>query len=91
MNIWAASFTLWMRMARKSSMLHTMRGGKQTETLNTIGLHRGYTGHEMLSEFDIINMNGRLYDPILQVLQPGQLCSDAGQQPELQPVQLLFE
>ena len=39
--------------------------GKQTVTLNTIGLHRGYTGHEILSEFDIINMNGRLYDPVL--------------------------
>ena len=50
--------------------------GKQVVTLNTIGLHRGYTGHEMLSEFDIINMNqrslsrsgesnGRLYDPVL--------------------------
>ena len=39
--------------------------GKQTVTLNTICLHRGYTGHEMLSEFDIINMNGRLYDPVL--------------------------
>ena len=39
--------------------------GKQTVTLNTIGLHRGYTGHEMLGEFDIINMNGRLYDPVL--------------------------
>ena len=64
-TFWAASFTLWMRRARKSSMLHTMRGGKQTETLNTIGLHRSYTGHEMLNEFDIINMNGRLYDPVL--------------------------
>ncbi len=50
--------------------------GKQTVTLNSIGLHRGYTGHEMLSEFDIININqrslsrsgesnGRLYDPVL--------------------------
>ena len=39
--------------------------GKQTVTLNAIGLHHGYTGHEMLSEFDIINMNGRLYDPVL--------------------------
>ena len=39
--------------------------GKQTVTLNTIGLHRGYTEHEMLNEFDIINMNGRLYDPVL--------------------------
>ena len=48
----------------------------QTVTLNAIGLHRGYTGHEMLSEFDIINMNqwslsrsresnGHLYDPVL--------------------------
>ena len=39
--------------------------GLQTSTLNTIGLPRGYTGHEMLNEFDIINMNGRLYDPLL--------------------------
>ena len=39
--------------------------GKQTVTLNSICLHRGYTGHEMLNEFDIINMNGRLYDPVL--------------------------
>ena len=39
--------------------------GKQTVTLNSIGLHRGCTEHEMLSEFDIINMNGRLYDPVL--------------------------
>lgn len=50
--------------------------GKQTVTLNSIGQHRDYTGPEMLSEFDIINMNqrslsrsgesnGRLYDPIL--------------------------
>ena len=39
--------------------------GKQTVLHNYIGLHRGYTGHEMLNEFGIINMNGRLYDPVL--------------------------
>ena len=50
--------------------------GRQTVTRNDIGLNRGYTGHEMLNEFDIINMNrrslsrsgesnGRLYDPVL--------------------------
>lgn len=39
--------------------------GKQTVTLNTIGFHRGYTGHEMLPEFGLINMNGRLYNPDL--------------------------
>ena len=26
---------------------------------------RGYTGHEHLPHFDLINMNGRIYDPIL--------------------------
>ena len=42
--------------------------GKQTvtlDTLSTFGFHRGYTGHEMLPEFGLINMNGRLYDPVL--------------------------
>ena len=39
--------------------------GQQEVTLNEIGFHRGYTGHEMLPEFGIINMNGRLYDPML--------------------------
>ena len=34
-------------------------------------LGRGYTGHEHLLDHDIINMNGRIYDPILgQFMQP---------------------
>ena len=33
--------------------------------------HRGYTGHEHLECFGLINMNGRLYDPILgRMLSP---------------------
>ena len=39
--------------------------GKQTIKLNKIGLQRGYTGYEMRNDFDIINMNGRLYDSVL--------------------------
>lgn len=39
--------------------------GKQTVALNKIGLKRGYCGHEMLPRFNLINMNGRLYDPDL--------------------------
>lgn len=31
----------------------------------TILLGRGYTGHEQLTDFGLINMNGRLYDPVL--------------------------
>ena len=39
--------------------------GYQTVTKNQIGFHRGYTGHEMLPEFCLINMNGRMYDPVI--------------------------
>lgn len=39
--------------------------GRQTVSVNTIGLIRGYCGHEMLNEFNLINMNGRVYDPVL--------------------------
>lgn len=39
--------------------------GKQTISNNTFAFHRGYTGHEHLKEFGLINMNGRMYDPIL--------------------------
>ena len=37
--------------------------GQQTINRNNIGFLRGYTGHEMLPKFGLINMNGRLYDP----------------------------
>ena len=30
---------------------------------NKIAFNRGYTGHEMLPEYGLINMDGRLYDP----------------------------
>lgn len=29
---------------------------------------RGYTGHEHLSEFGLINMNGRFYDPVMSMM-----------------------
>ena len=39
--------------------------GQQIVTTNTFKFHRGYTGHEHLPEFGLINMNGRMYDPIV--------------------------
>lgn len=37
-------------------------------------IRRGFTGHEHLENFSIINMNGRLYDPILgRMLSPDPL------------------
>ena len=38
---------------------------KQEDNYDFLDIRRGYTGHEMLEEFKIINMNGRLYDPYL--------------------------
>ena len=38
-------------------------------------LGRGYTGHEHLEMFGVINMNARLYDPVLgRFLTPDPMC-----------------
>ncbi len=40
-------------------------------------LYRGYTGHEMLPQFGLINMNGRMYDPLLgRMLSPDNLLQN---------------
>ena len=39
--------------------------GLRTVIKDSIDFRRGYTGHEHLAEFGLINMNGRLYDPLL--------------------------
>jgi RHS repeat-associated protein len=39
--------------------------GRQMVANNSFAFHRGYTGHEHLAEFGLINMNGRMYDPVL--------------------------
>lgn len=39
--------------------------GRQNVKTDSLGFIRGYTGHEMLPVFRLINMNGRVYDPII--------------------------
>lgn len=40
-------------------------------------LYRGYTGHEMLPEYGLINMNGRMYDPTNgRMLRPDNYVQD---------------
>jgi RHS repeat-associated protein len=40
-------------------------------------LWRGYTGHEHMEEFQLINMNGRLYDPLVgRMLSPDNYVQD---------------
>jgi RHS repeat-associated protein len=43
-------------------------------------LYRGYTGHEHLDAFGLINMNARLYDPILgRMLSPDNYAHEGSQ------------
>ncbi|MBL7712498.1 MAG: hypothetical protein JNL13_08550 [Chitinophagaceae bacterium] len=40
-------------------------------------LTRGYTGHEMLPEYGLVNMNGRMYDPLNgRMLRPDNYVQD---------------
>jgi RHS repeat-associated protein len=48
-----------------------------TYTAPPAWLYRGYTGHEMLPKFNLINMNGRLYDPVVgRMLSPDNFVQD---------------
>ena len=40
-------------------------------------ISRGYTGHEHLDGFGLINMNGRMYDPVIgRILSPDNFVQD---------------
>lgn len=39
--------------------------GRQTVRQNSLKLRYGYCGHEMLPGFDLIDMGGRVYDPVI--------------------------
>ena len=53
--------------------------GKQTVTKNLIGFFRGYGGHEMLPQYRLVNMDGRLYDYSLgRFLSPDNYVQEPG-------------
>ncbi len=54
------SYDAWGRMRDSATWINDTLGGEPT--LMIAG--RGYTGHEHLPWFNLINMNGRLYDPL---------------------------
>ena len=54
------SYDAWGRLRRPNSLKPYGYGEQPTLFLN-----RGYTGHEHLPEFGLINMNARLYDPVI--------------------------
>ena len=63
----------------------TQPSGSPFESINSLygygnnagWITRGFTGHEHLPQFDLINMNGRLYDPIVgRMLSPDNNVAD---------------
>ena len=63
------SFDAWGRIRDPETW--AQQNSPFTKGVGGIINDRGYTGHEMLPQFGIINMNGRLYDPILgRMLSP---------------------
>jgi RHS repeat-associated protein len=63
------SFDPWGRRRNPTNWTYT--GVPSSFTFN-----RGYTGHEMLDAFGLVNMNGRMYDPVLgRMLSPDNYVS----------------
>jgi len=51
----------------------------QPDMRTNLLLDRGYTGHEHLDYFNLVNMNGRVYDPVLgRFLSPDPLIQATG-------------
>ena len=53
------SFDAWGRRRNPTNWTYSAIPAVQT------WLKRGYTGHEHLNQFGLINMNGRMYDPVV--------------------------
>ena len=53
--------------------------GKPDVTINQIGFPRGFGGHEMLSQYRLVNMGGRIYDYTLgRFLSPDNYVQEPG-------------
>ncbi len=67
------SFDAWGRRRNPTTWAYT---GATAPTQTW--LYRGYTAHEHLDQFALINMNGRLYDPTVgRMLSPDNYVQDA--------------
>jgi RHS repeat-associated protein len=67
------SYDAWGRMRDKTSWTNYSPGSEPS--LFIAG--RGFTGHEHLPWFNLINMNGRIYDPLVgQFLSPDNFVQD---------------
>ena len=66
-----ASFDAWGKMRNPSNWTYTGNN-------YTLRFDRGYTGHEHIQAFNLINMNGRMYDPAVGRFLSPDIFADAG-------------
>jgi RHS repeat-associated protein len=67
----AQNFDAWGRKRNPDN------GSYNNIPVNPDWLYRGYTAHEHLNEFGLINMNGRMYDPVQgRMMSPDALIND---------------
>ena len=75
------SYDAWGRPRNADTwVLKPINTSSALVNLNTLQprFDRGYTGHEVMAGFGLINMNGRLYDPYLQrFLSPDNVVQEA--------------
>ncbi|MBE7442059.1 MAG: VCBS repeat-containing protein [Flavobacteriales bacterium] len=77
-SVFETNFDAWGRRRNVDNWTYTNTETFVENGYNFSWLTRGYTGHEHLAEFGLINMNGRLYDPILgRMLSPDNYVQDA--------------
>ncbi|MEW6773492.1 MAG: RHS repeat-associated core domain-containing protein [Bacteroidota bacterium] len=70
--VWETSYDAWGRERNIAGADYSIPPARP------VWLIRGYTGHEHLAEFGLINMNGRMYDPqIGRMLSPDNFVQDA--------------
>lgn len=71
------SFDAWGRERNPTDWSSPPFQGGAGGGTKPVWLIRGYTGHEHLPEFGLINMNGRMYDPVLgRMLSPDNFVQD---------------
>jgi RHS repeat-associated protein len=74
----AANYDAWGRERLPTNWNDYNIYGGLTSIAKPTWLYRGYTGHEMLPSFGLINMNGRMYDPVLgRMLSPDKFVIGA--------------
>ncbi|MFM2224931.1 MAG: hypothetical protein RJA07_1133 [Bacteroidota bacterium] len=70
-KVYEQNYDAWGRERNAQNWTYTSNASHWNG--NFSWLNRGYTGHEHLKQFGLINMNGRMYDPVLgRMLSPDE-------------------